>query len=175
MVALALGKEFDDLFLLFLCGHAEGEVDFAAVVFAEVVEHVPVEVTGGGNFNERWIDLGDLFGGGGVPYRGAVDDAVLFAPTFELSVLIKVEFKKFAVGTVCFAISVHGVGVGGCILFGCEKFFVAALLKFDDIGFAEDGGGEDEFVGDFHITFVVAADFGDYFWRLTMHDVVSLK
>jgi hypothetical protein len=88
-------------------------------------------------------------------------------------VLIEVEFEKFAVGTVGFAVSVHGVGVGGCILFGCEKFFVAAFLKFDDIGFAEDGGGEDEFVGDVHIAFVVTAYFGDYVWGLIRHDFVS--
>ena len=175
LVALTLGEEFDDLFFFFLCGHAEGEVDFTAIVFAEIVEHLPVEIAGGGNFDERWVELCDFFGGGGVPYRGAVGDAVFFAPFFELAVLVEVEFEEFAVGTIGFAVGVHGVGMRGGILIGCEEFFVAAFLKFNDIGFAEDGGGEDEFVGDFHVAFVVTTDFGDYFGGVFMHDVVSPK
>ena len=69
----------------------------------------------------------------------------------------------------------HSVRFEGGGMVGAFPGAVEGEVALNPFGAEHHGSGEDKFVGDFHITFVVAADFGDYFWRLTMHDVVSLK
>ncbi|MDG1977685.1 MAG: hypothetical protein P8I44_03890 [Phycisphaerales bacterium] len=106
-------EELDDLVLFFMGGHTEGEVYFAVVVQAEVIQHFPMQVAGGGDLDERWIQGGDFPGRCGVPDGAAVFNAQFDAPTLNLAMLVDVEFQELAMDAVGLAVGVHEIGMGG--------------------------------------------------------------
>ena len=79
----------------------------------------------------------------------------------QLLVLLGGELKELTVRAVGVAIGVGGHRVRGVVLFRGQQLAVVTLLELRDVGLADMGGHTDQFLGDFHVAFVVASDFGD--------------
>ena len=124
----AIRDELDDPSFFFVCGHAQRDVNFAAVVVAEPADHRGVAVARRWNLDHRRVQAGNLFGGCQIPDRGRVDEVRLFAPLQQLAVLIEIEFEKLAMFAIAFAIAVHWIGMRAIKLLGREHLADSPFL-----------------------------------------------
>ena len=150
----------DGLFLGMGC-HADGEMDLPAVVSAEIIENLAIEVGGGGDLDELRIEGNNFAGGGHIPDGSGVDQAKLFAPLFKLAVLFKIQLKCLAMGAIRITVGIGRIWMGCVVLLGTQEFLGMALLEFHGIHLAEQSSDGDELLGDGHVALVVTADFGD--------------
>ena len=86
---------------------------------------------------------------------------MLCATVDQLAVLISVELQKLAVRAIGVAIGIRRIGVRRVIFYRRKKLTVMTLLELRNICPADGGSNANELLRDFHITFMVTANFGD--------------
>jgi hypothetical protein len=119
-----------------------------------------------------WL-LGNFPGRGNVPYRSRVLHAGLFAPFFELSMLIQVKFKELPVCSVRGSVRIIGIRMRGVVFLGGKQLPVTSLLEFYNICFAIHGCRNNHFPGNLHIAFMVTANLR-YYFRI-IHNIQRYK